>query len=180
MTIIAAAEDSTSYWIASDSHGVTETTSFELGSKLIDKTKYVVGFSNSYRVADIIRENTNFPKSIGSIKGVRKFRDVLKEHMLEDGCSLMGIGDDTLVHPVSIIMIAHTGIYSIDVDYQIHQHEGYIAIGSGTDIALGALRAMLKATSNAEQAVTAAVEAAIFHCNTCGGNIHYMHILKKK
>ena len=181
MTIIAAAEDNNGYWIASDSHGNTGNTCVELGGKLINKGKYIVGFSNSYRVRDVIIECNTFPKTMNSIKSVRKFRDVLKELMLEDGCLGVGIEGDTVVHPVSLIIVSPSGLYELDSDYQVHKYEcGYAAIGSGSDVALGTLRAMLRYGATAEQAVHAAVEASIYHCTTCGGDIHINYFLKNK
>ena len=56
MTIIAAYDGGYKYWIASDSVGSDGTMKYELGSKLINKGNYIIGFSWSYRVADIIRE----------------------------------------------------------------------------------------------------------------------------
>ena len=179
MTIIAAAEDKNGYWIGSDSHGNSSGICTELGSKLIHKDKYIVGFSNSYRVRDIILENNQFPKTIGSIKGLRNFRDILKELMIQDGCMPMGNHDDTVIHPISLLIISNSGMYNIDTDYQIHKIKKYIAIGSGTEIALGALRSTLNITGSAAEAVRLAIEAAIYHCATCGGNIHIDHILKK-
>jgi len=180
MTIIAAAEDTTGYWIASDSQGGSNGTFIELGSKLIRKYNYIIGFSYSYRVRDIILESDKFPKTIGSIKGFRKFRDILKELMLDDGCLVTAGSSETLLHPISLIVISHSGIYMMEGDYQIHKIEnGYASVGSGIEVGLGALKATLATTRSAQQAVEEAVSAAILHNSTCGGNIHKDYIPKK-
>jgi len=179
MTIIAAAEDTNGYWIASDSQGVTNDTCLELGPKLINKENYIVGFSYSYRVKDLILECNSFPEKIGSIKGFRKFRDVLKKLMLEDGCLATAGSSETLLHPISLLVISPSGIYEMGSDYQIHKVKKYAAIGSGMDFALGALKATLATTKSAQQSVEEAVSAAIFHSATCGGNIHKDYIAKK-
>jgi len=180
MTIIAAAEDKSGYWIGSDSHGIVHNISVELGPKLIKKEKYVIGFSNSYRVRDIITENKHFPKTIGSTTSLRKFRDVLKEAMVNDGCMPVGMDGDTVLHPVSLVIISHNGIYTIDCDYQMHKAKQYTTIGAGSDVALGALRATLNISKSGAEAVKQAVEAAIFHSTKCSGNIHIEHIPRKR
>ena len=166
MTIIAAAEDKHGYWIGSDSMGNAAGTMVELGSKLINKKNYIIGFSESYRLRDIIEEDTKLPVDIKTMRSLRSFRDriipVTKEEEITFG----------------LIIISSGGIFDIDSDYQIHKINNYIAIGSGSDFALGALRAILRTSESAAIAVREAVEAAIFHSSTCGGNVHIEHIEK--
>jgi len=180
VTVIAAAEDKHGIYIASDSHGTDQCdNAFELGKKIIKKHSYYIGFSYSYRVADLMRECSAFPKAINTITSLRKFRDVLKDLLTKDGCSVAASGANTISHPVSIIIISSKGIFTIDNDYQIHKiTTGYIAIGSGYEIALGALRGLTQNYTSAEKAVELAVEAAIFHKASCGGNIHIQSIEK--
>jgi ATP-dependent protease HslVU (ClpYQ) peptidase subunit len=179
MTIIAAAEDKRGYWIGSDSTSICGNTMEEHGPKLIYKGNYIIGFSGSYRVKDIITEGKDFPKTMNSIRSLRKFRDVLKKKLIEDGCNPIGTDNYTVMHPVCLILVSCNGIYTIDTDYQIHKVNSYAATGSGMDFALGALRTGLETTESAVEAVRLAIESTIFHCTTCGGDIYIDHILKK-
>jgi ATP-dependent protease HslVU (ClpYQ) peptidase subunit len=176
LTIIAAAEDLMGVWIGSDSKGVAGVVSLEFGSKIIKKNAYYVGFAQSYRIGDIIRECETFPKNIKSLKDLGKFRDTLQDLAIDKaGCACGGI-EDTVIHPFNIIIAAQSGIYTIDSDYQIHKVSQYAAIGAGTEVALGALRTAIRITSNASRAVRLAVEAAIYHNVACGGDVHIEYI----
>ena len=180
MTVIAAAKDELAAYIASDSHGSSGGVHLETGSKIIKKNNYYIGFTCSYRVADIINEATTFPSRIKNIKDLRKFRDELKKLLLEDGCEETAKEEETISHPIGLVIVAEGNLYSMDSDYQIHEHKEYIAVGSGREFALGAMRSMLRFTGDPEDSVQAAVEAAIFHCSGCGGNIHYEESTKPK
>jgi len=172
MTVIAAAEDSTGVWIGSDSKGIAGDVTYELGSKIIKKNQYYIGFSDSYRAADLIRECDDFPQTIGSMNTLRQFRDTLKDIMIKDGCSTMGSEGNTIMHPIDVLIISNNGIYSVDGDYQIHKIDSYAATGSGFQLAMGALRSVMSATGSAKEAVMLAVEAAIYHSSSCGGDVY--------
>jgi len=180
MTIIAAAKDEYSSWIASDSHGIGRDLHFELGTKIIEVNKYFIGFTCSYRVADIIREATTFPPRIKDMKDLRKFRDELKKLLIEDGCEKSAESDACVQHPVGLIIASEGNLYSIDDDYQIHEVDHYCSTGAGTSVALGAMRSVLTINDDPQQAVEFAVEAAIFHCSSCGGDVHFKGTRKPK
>jgi ATP-dependent protease HslVU (ClpYQ) peptidase subunit len=181
MTVIAAYDDGERYWIASDSMGTAGDTMYETGSKLITRGNYIIGFSRSYRVADIIRECTDLPDRLLSVRDLRKLRDAIKTKITQD--DLVGKYDDkpTDQHPVDIVLISPTGIYTVEGDYQIHKipHGGYIATGSGTDIALGALFACKKQGIDGKTAVNSAVKAAIKHITSCGGRCYIKSIKRR-
>lgn len=180
MTVIVGAEDKTGYWVGSDSIGSGDGLAYDFGSKLINKGNYVVAFANSYRVGDIIREGEFFPSDINTMDDLREFRDRLKEALVEDGCSASARSEETVAHPIALIIISSTGMFLIESDYQLHKVKGYIANGSGADIATGALRAALSITGSAEVAVRKAIDAAIHHSTTCGGRAYVEFIPKKR
>ncbi len=185
MTVIAAYDDEDRYWIASDSVGSAGGVKYELGSKLIQKGNYIIGFSWSYRVADIIRESRDLPDRILSIQDVRNMRDIIRATMIKDG--LLNNNDESDArrsmasgHPVDVTLISPSGIYTIESDYQIHKiTTGYIASGSGTEVAIGALFTCKKLGVDGKQAVKVAVNSAIKHITTCGGKCHIKSVGKK-
>lgn len=184
MTVIAAYDDGDKYWIASDSMGEAGGTQYELGTKLIDRGQYIIGFSWSYRVADIIRESKELPAAIRGIADLRKLRDAVQEQLVQD--KLIGGGSENESkrssgeHPLSIIVVSPSGIFTLEGDYQIHKiTDGYIACGSGTDVALGALLSCRKLDVYGKDAVKLAVQAAIKHITTCGGKVHVKSVEKK-
>lgn len=187
MTIIAAYDDGQNYWIGSDSMGFGSGTMYELGSKLISKGNYLIGFSWSYRVADIIRECDDFPIELSGLPELRKIRDIIKERITED--DLVGKNDAdhrTAItraegHPVDLVLAAPSGLYTIECDYQIHKipNKGYTATGSGCDFALGALYTAKQQKLNGRTAIQNAVKSAIKHCSSCGGKCHIKSMEKK-
>ena len=182
MTIIAAYEDTDSYWIGSDSLGASASLGADFGTKLIKKNDYIVGFSASYRVADVIKESRNLPKHIKSMNDFRKFRDLFTENLVaEAGARTEAYNGNGLREaPIGIILISSSGIYAMEADYQIHKiKSGYYANGSGWSISYGALYVAKQNDTPGEQAIKQAVKAAITHSTTCGYKCHIKSILKE-
>ena len=186
MTIIAAYDGGDKYWIASDSMGSGGGVMYELGSKLIVKGNYIVGFSWSYRVADMIRESKDLPYALSSIRDLRIIRDVVKDALTKDGLVGSNNNDHDAGrhkpdgHPLDLILISPSGIYTLETDYQIHKiSDGYLACGSGTEIAMGSLYTCKALDINGKDAVKLAVRAANKHITTCGGRCHIKSVEKK-
>lgn len=183
MTVIAAYDDGKHIWIGSDSAGSDTWSTFDYGSKLIKKHDYYIGFTSSYRTADVIREARNLPKEIKGIKDVRVFRDRLAKLLIKAG----GLKDspnngELREHPVGLIIISRSGIYNIMSDYQIHKiEEGYYSVGSGYLAALGVLNfAKNLNMKNGEEVIQGAVKAAMSHVVSCGGKCYFKSIKKGK
>jgi len=180
MTIIAAYRNKNGVAIACDSQGTSNDTKQYYGSKMVKRRNWVCGVAWSYRVMDLIQECEELDFDITSIKDVRLFRDILKKEVIENaGGETMAASQKTIMHPVAIIIINNKGnIYSIEDDYQIHNIEKYYAIGSGRDIALGALFASDEYYAKdvgiifIKDFVKVSVEAACRHNTGCGGKIH--------
>jgi len=185
MTVIAAFDDGNTYWIASDSVGSAGNMQYELGSKLIKKGDYVIGFSWSYRVADIIRECKFLPEAINGMKDLRLLRDIIKALITKDGAGegdgqSNGSNGSMTEHPVDIVIISPSGMYTIETDYQIHKvMSGYAMTGSGTEVAAGALYSCKKLNVHGKDAVRLAVTSAMTHVPTCGGKCHIKSVEKR-
>jgi len=184
MTVIAAFDGKDRYWIASDSVGTDGIMKYELGKKLIKKGNYIIGFSWSYRVADIIKECTDLPEAINGIKDVRILRDIIKAILMDD--NLINNNDHhndckgPNGHPLDVIIISPSGIYTLEGDYQIHRiPDGYIACGAGTEIAMGVLYGCKETGVDGKSAVKLAVKAAIKHITACGGKCHIQSVEKR-
>ena len=182
MTIIAAFEDRDKYWIASDSIGSAYDCKQDYGSKLIRKNNYIVGFSASYRIADLIRETEVLPKQVKTINDIRDFRDLLQQTVIDSGGSDKPNGDSNiLIHPVSILIISEIGIHEIQEDYALLIPKSkYSAVGSGWAYAMGSLYTSKKQKLDGKIAVQVAVRAAMQHEPSCGGNIYTASINKRK
>jgi hypothetical protein len=171
MTVIAVYEDAKRYWIGSDSMGVSDTTKVEFGSKLIDKGSYIVGVAGSYRVMDIIRESKLLPDYINGIADFRVFRDAIIEPILD-------IDTDSLTFEVTVI--SPRGIFNLEPEFQIHRIRcGYLACGSGADIAIGALAVCKKLKIDGSIAIPLVIKASILHTTLCGGRVHIASMKKR-
>lgn len=182
MTIIAAYEGKESYWIASDSMSCDGYTLSEYSSKLIKKNNYYIDYSGSYRVADLIKESKELPKTIKSIKDLRKFRDILQQQMVEKtGARKEASDNETISHPIYLILITKFGIFEIHPEYQLMKTiQGFTATGSGWQVALGSLFNSRQNKQEGKKAVTIAVKASIIHTPHCGGKVYTASISKGK
>jgi len=170
MTIIAAYADNDYYWIGSDSYGfIGDTTGVNYGSKLIKFDNYIVAFSGSYKIADVIKE-AKMPKSIKNFNGVKDFRDILSLEVFE----LWDVRDISDKTCTSLLLATEFGIYTLESDYKILKNQDkYAAEGAGMDFALGALSALKeRKEQNGKLALKATIKATIKHCTTAAGRIY--------
>ena len=166
MTIIAAYRGSDGIYIGSDSCGVmNQEISSDIGPKLIRHGNYIVGFTKSYRTADIIQESNKIPDRIDSIYGVREFRDVLQDALKTEVKDKNGAENSQLW----VLIATPRDIWHICTDYMINRVLHYDAIGSGYQVAIGSLFTSWQAKETAKKAVTLAVKSAIKHQVYCGG-----------
>jgi hypothetical protein len=184
MTVIAACIKDRSVWIASDSHGSDDYLKHDFGSKIILVNQaYYVGFSASYRIADLIRECKDFPARIDTVEDIRLFRDKLRELALADGCVDKAETHSTLSHPISVIIASASGLHVIESDYQLHsftKEKSYYSVGSGSMTAIGALYLAAELGTNGQTAVQQAVLSAMKHARGCGGTVYSANILIKE
>lgn len=188
MTIIAAYDDGSTVWIGSDSCAIAGDTKTEHGSKLIRFKNYCIGYAESYRVSDILKEAKSIPRTIKSTKGIRKLRDIIREAMIKyTGSNAVDWErEDQITHPVLILIACPLGIYEIQEDYAILKHKGgYATIGSGGDYALGALAfarendMIYRHGCSGKDVVAGALKITKKHCTSVGGRTHIAGIPKE-
>ena len=183
MTIVACYETEKEYWIASDSVASADDFCSEYGPKVFHKNNYIVGFCMSIRAADIVKELNDLPKDIKDTNDFREFRDEVMRGMIEEGgCEPVGKDNDTMSHPLELLVISPYGMWHMGSDYQILWiKEGYYAIGSGEEVAMGSLfNSRVQESEDGLGAVKMAVSSAIKHINSCGGNACILSIDKIK
>lgn len=183
MTIIACYQTNNTHWIASDSIAAADDFLTDLGPKVFGKNEYVVGFAISPRIGDIIKELDTLPKDIKDMNDFRDFRDAVMLAVIEEGgCDILAQPGETMEHPLEILIISAHGMWYMGPDYQITKiAEGYYAIGSGEQVAAGALfAANINKEEDGQKAVKIACSAAIKHIGTCGGEVCIMDIERAK
>jgi ATP-dependent protease HslVU (ClpYQ) peptidase subunit len=173
MTILVAYETEDEIIIGSDSLAIDGNTTTNLGSKLIDKGSYTIGFAGSYRAADLVREDKDL-----LIHEVTELKDLTDLARIRDAIKYILENDEGMSHESTFLLASAHGMFSIEEEYQIHKIEDYAALGGGEDFALGALATMWRAEKlykdilNGNEVVATAIYAASKHCISCGGEIH--------
>ena len=170
MTAVAAYNDGSRIWIASDGVASIDQMIFEYGSKLVRRGNYVFGFAGNCRMADVLKETRCLPDEISGIKGVRLFRDAMSEAAQASEAD----GD------IDILIICPSGIFTIGSDLDISRVRKYHAIGTGDAYAFGVLYAASRARANAGKSVVrTAVQAACRFNALCGGQCYTASVAKK-
>lgn len=138
MTLILAAKDKQgNVFIGSDNRAWENNAYFDQDYKLINIGDYIVGYTYSYRTAQLIEFNKNvFPKSISKRSDVFKFGQQLKKLMLEDGQIERAEKSSDIEHTVSLIIATPKRIYKMYGNYQFEERP-IAAQGSGTDYSIG-------------------------------------------
>jgi ATP-dependent protease HslVU (ClpYQ) peptidase subunit len=161
MTVIAAYMDDKRCVIGCDSMGTTSYVKYRVGSKLIHKGECSIGVCGDLRTIDIITEDEQLYE-VFSIDSLRRFRD-----------RLMELVPDVKTHESELLIVSNQGIFGIESNFALARiPRGYMAIGSGEELALGSMFNSRLMGDPAEIAVDVAVKAAVEYSKTCGYDVH--------
>lgn len=160
MTVVAAAYDGKTTYIGCDTLMSDGNVSINTATKLKKFDGFVVGYAGdpSAYVALNVLEPTEVEPTIASVYSefLKPFARLVKKitKSKETDWSLL---------------LAHSSgsIFELDSEGMIIECSGYGAIGSGSSHALSVM-SVLNGPSRSQ--VKCAIEAAIAHCPTCGGN----------
>lgn len=172
MTCIAAVAHNGHVWMGGDSAGVTDDTVYSLGigseAKIWEKDGILFGASGSFRVAQVLRWQTNIPQynpdaePLEYLTGsfMTAFRDSLEEHG-----TLTTWEEDSTQGIDGAVLLGFCGeVFEIYNDFGIGQLvHGYGAIGCGFPIAVGNLSATENFDIKPRKRVLLALEAAERH-----------------
>ena len=172
MTCIVGYVNTEGVYIGGDSLGIDEDYGKEvrLDTKVFKKGSMIFGFTDSFRMGQIIRYCLDIPehhenKSIESYMCCEFVDAVMKcfkdKHYATIDDNVMSGGQ---------FMIGYRGkLISIGEDFQIGLvNENYQAIGSGASYALGALHVINRIKLKPENRIIKALEAASKHCASVG------------
>lgn len=170
MTIIAAASWGRAAAIGSDqagSDGWGLQTVF--GSKLAVFPFGVVGFSGSYRTLQAIAPRLFQVQSCEDHEGALALVRVIDESLKEAGWSRSRAEGLPKCEDLAFLVLSGGGkIFAVQSDLSVLQPARYYAIGSGYQVATGALFAT-DGRISAKRAVQTALEASVSHLTTCAG-----------
>jgi ATP-dependent protease HslVU (ClpYQ) peptidase subunit len=164
MTAIVGITDGTTVVIAGDSAGVGgDVTQPRLDAKVFTNGPYVIGFTTSFRMGQILRYAFKAPIPPDGEDGLHAFLctsfiNSVREGLKEGGWARKS---DDQEEGGSFLVGVRGRLFEIGPDYQVGELvDGYTAVGCGADIALGALHATDNAGMSLEARALAALGAA--------------------
>jgi ATP-dependent protease HslVU (ClpYQ) peptidase subunit len=162
MTCIVGLIDKNDILIGADSAGVSGyNLSIRTDEKVFIRDHMIIGFTSSFRMGQLLRYNLNIPEYSHGIDifewMVTKFIPAIRECLKSGGYSEI----DKNVECGGYFLIGFKKrLFEISSDFQVGEvKENYNAMGSGKEIALGALYACSK-NIKAEDKIMIALSAA--------------------
>lgn len=190
MTCIAAIIDKNKTYIAADSMGFDHSSrTRRKDHKIFMKhtslnQPFMIGFTSSYRMGQILKYEftpTGYSEDDKSEEDmhrymVKSFVKEIKEIFKDNGYGSIKDGEDS--RGGKFIVAIRDKLFLIESDFQVGiPLEKYTACGSGEDYALASLytsERMHKAKYSPTDRLQLAVETAIEHCNTVGGDVYHL------
>lgn len=145
MTCIVGLEDKGLVYIGGDSAGISGLSiSIRADEKVFINGPFVMGFTSSFRMGQLLRykfDPPNHPNGIDDMRYmVTTFIDSIRKCFFDNG---FGSRED---NQGGTFLVGYKGkLYTIEADFQVARATvPYDAVGSGTDLALGAMHATPK------------------------------------
>lgn len=153
MTVIAGLEHRGKVWIGGDSAGTNRLMHQQIRAdkKVFVRGDFIFGFTGSFRMGQLLNHSLEIPVRPKGKKPmkflVQDFTQAVRECLGKEGLEPR-------------FLFGYQGkLYEIQGDYQIAKsNQGYGAVGSGRDLALGALHASRQ--KNPKKKILEALEAA--------------------
>lgn len=179
MTCIVALETADKIYIAGDSASV-EYQTLRMNVRPDEKVflkehknnqPMLVGFCASWRVGQLVRYRLDVPKHPAGMYVdeylISTFIPALQTCFQTSNAILMNNGNN---QSLGQFVIAYCGrLFTIETDFHLAHHScGFVAVGSGADLAMGSLFTSAKYPSNPKERVTMALDAACaFNAGVC-------------
>lgn len=160
MTCIAGIEQKGVVYIGGDSAGTASnfTQRVRKDKKVFIKDNFLIGFCGSFRIGQLLRHTLKVPKQPTGMNDV----DYLVNNYVAAVKACFAADNKKWEEAFEgSFMVGYNGhLYVVHGDYQVAQPEiGFDAVGSGEDMAIGALHAS-KNIKNAEKRIFMALEAS--------------------
>ena len=163
MTCIVAWIEDGDVWVGGDSAGVSGwAMHLRADAKVFTNHEYVMGFTTSFRMGQILRYSLEPPSPPGN-RGLSKFMattfiDAVRKSLSKGGYAKKELevesGGEFIVGCVGRLFIVHS-------DYQVAEPiDNFAAVGCGQDIARGSLYATRKQKFKPRERLLAALTAA--------------------
>lgn len=164
MTCIVGLESRGAVWIGGDSAGTASNMHQRIRKdpKVFIRGDFIIGFCGSFRMGDLLKHNMNLPSAGEGIDPVQfmvnDFVTALRECLDEENKSIQ----DEREKLSPYILVGFKGkLFNVEGDYQVGQPAaGFDAVGSGADIAIGAMHASRRSLLTPRGRITQALEAS--------------------
>ncbi|GIF63051.1 hypothetical protein Ais01nite_10860 [Asanoa ishikariensis] len=161
MTAIVGLVESDSVYIGGDSAGVSGMSlTVRADAKVFRKKRYLFGFTTSFRMGQLIRYSLTLPKPTGDLDAFMSttFIDALRDCLKTGGWAAK---ENEREEGGTFLVAVRGSLFAIHDDYQVAKAaDGFAAVGSGEQIALGALYATADAGLSPRRRVMSALAAA--------------------
>lgn len=165
MTVIVGLVNDGRVHLGADSAGVAGyTLTVRADPKLFRTGPYVMGFTTSFRMGQLLNYAFQPPKPDG--KDLFRFMvttwtDALRTCLKDGGWARKSADQE---EGGTFLVGVHGRLFSIESDYQVAEAlTPYAAVGCGQDLALGALHATQHSAMKPRQRLTTALAAAAHH-----------------
>jgi ATP-dependent protease HslVU (ClpYQ) peptidase subunit len=163
MTCIVGLVDKGTVYIGGDSAGVAGLSiSIRNDEKVFHNGPFIMGFTTSFRMGQLLRYK--FDPPVQTVQQddmeymVTTFIDTARTCFKENG-----FGDKEATTGGTFLVGYRKKLYTINSDFQVGiPADPFDAVGSGSDLALGAMYASQKTKMTAEKRITQALEAASY------------------
>ncbi|MYV56521.1 hypothetical protein [Streptomyces sp. SID3212] len=164
MTVIAGLVHTGRVHLAGDSAGVGGySLTVRRDPKVFRNGPYVMGFTSSFRMGQLLQHALRPPRPKGDLEEfmVTKFIDAVRTCLKDGGWAKK----DSEQEEAGIFLVGVVGrLFVVHADYQVGESaDGYMAVGCGDDLALGALHATAALDMKPKARLTAALAAAERH-----------------
>jgi ATP-dependent protease HslVU (ClpYQ) peptidase subunit len=164
MTCIVGYTNGKNVWMGGDSAGTAGNMNQRIRAdkKVFIRGEFLIGFCGSFRMGDLLKHTLEIPATSGVTDPdafmVNDFVDSLR-NCLEAENKKAGLTGNDKLYP-SILVGFRGRLYNIEGDYQCGRPEdGYDSVGSGSNVAMGAMHAS-RSEKTPSKRITAALEAA--------------------
>lgn len=164
MTCIVGLEHKGSVWIGGDSAGTASNMHQRIRKdpKVFVRGDFIIGFCGSFRMGDLLKHTMNLPGCGDGIDPVQfmvnDFVTSLRECLDEEN---KNIKDEREKLSPYILVGLKGKLFNVQGDYQVGQPaSGFDAVGSGADIAIGAMHASRRSLISSKARITQALEAS--------------------
>lgn len=163
MTCIVGVVDDGKVYIGGDSAGVAGYSIVtRVDSKVFKNGPYIMGFTSSFRMGDILKHDFKAPKPRVGMKldkfMVKEFIPAIRKAFKEGGYSKNDNGKE---QGGTFLVGIYGHLFHIGGDFQVGESlDGYDSVGCGEDLALGSLFSTAASDMTAEERVTHALQAA--------------------